>query len=160
MKRYFIVQEEKRIGDGDKYAYPLKCDNVTDAVAEAAATWGKLDESDRESLLRFDLVHADEDLENPGHPCEERGCSYIWDPCNGLSRSFVDWADYEDLVDLAMDRRTEEYGLPALWAWHEYHAPEFWNGEGYEIDGAHNIYPVYDWDEETDTGEVVGYEIR
>ena len=49
--------------------------------------------------------------------------------------------------------------LANLGEWFQQYGAEFWNGEYWDADG-YELRPVYEWDEETDTGRICGYEFR
>lgn len=64
---------------------------------------------------------------------------------------------YEDLRKAANSGRQED--IDALGSWFERYGNEFWNGEFYDADGM-RLFPVYKWNDETDQGELIGYEAR
>ena len=68
--------------------------------------------------------------------------------------------EYEELLAAAFADDATQDDINALGEWFEANGLRYWNGEDYNIDGYHSIRPVYEWDEETDTGEIVRYEIR
>ena len=66
--------------------------------------------------------------------------------------------DYEELRAAAISNPTTE-NVNNLGEWFDMYGSEFWNGEVYDADG-YDIIPVIEWDEENDTGRIVGYEMR
>ena len=68
--------------------------------------------------------------------------------------------DFEELKEKALAYNATEEDLCNLGKWFEkYGAVEYWNGECYEIDNTHSLYPIYD-ELSDDYFELVGWEIR
>ena len=67
--------------------------------------------------------------------------------------------DYEDLVSKALSAKATQEDINALGEWFDRFGSEYWNGEYYEIDSNHNIFPVIQMVEE-DVFETVGWEIH
>lgn len=67
--------------------------------------------------------------------------------------------DYDELKNKALSKNATAENINALGEWFEQYSDSFWNGEYYEIDSSHRLYPIY---EETADEEfnLVGYEIR
>ena len=66
--------------------------------------------------------------------------------------------DYAELRTAALSGGAVE--INALGEWFEQHGSSYWNGEYYDADDGLRLFPVYEWDEETDQGAIIGYEIR
>lgn len=67
--------------------------------------------------------------------------------------------DYEELVEKALAFDATQEDINALGEWFDSHGWDYWNGEYFEIDRYHSLYPVYKEVAE-DNFEIVGYEIR
>lgn len=65
---------------------------------------------------------------------------------------------YEEYRAAAIEDPSEE-NLANLGEWFQQYGMEFWNGECWDADG-YELRPVYEWDEETGTGTICGYELR
>lgn len=66
---------------------------------------------------------------------------------------------YAELRAAATAPGAAQIDIDTLGAWLADYDPSSWNGEYYDADGL-RLFPVYDWDEELDQGELTGYEIR
>ena len=55
--------------------------------------------------------------------------------------------DYEDLAEKAIHFNATKDDLISLWIWFERYGYQYWNGECYEIDSNHYLYPIYEEDE-------------
>lgn len=66
---------------------------------------------------------------------------------------------YEDLLKAATAPDAKQIAINTLGAWFDAYGSDYWNGECYDADGM-SLYPVIIWDDETDQGEVAGYEFR
>lgn len=66
--------------------------------------------------------------------------------------------NYDELRKEAINNPTAE-NINNLGEWFNMYGADFWNGECYDADG-YEIRPVYKWDDESDTGEIIGYEMR
>lgn len=53
----------------------------------------------------------------------------------------------------------EQIDIDTLGAWFDEFGTEYWNGEYFDADGL-RVFPVVEWDEENDIGNIVQYEIR
>lgn len=71
---------------------------------------------------------------------------------------YVGRYNYEELRKSVVDNPTQENRM-ALGEWFQNYGMEFWNGECFDADGF-VLVPIYEWDEETDTGTVIDYELR
>lgn len=68
---------------------------------------------------------------------------------------------YQELADKALKHGAEQIDIDTLGAWFEHYGTVYWNGEFFEIDSAHRLYPVAEMvDPETEDWRVVRYEIR
>ena len=65
---------------------------------------------------------------------------------------------YKEYLDEVKNNPTQE-NINRLGAWLEKYGNDFWNGEYFKADEFH-VYPVIEWDNETEAGATVGYEIR
>ena len=67
--------------------------------------------------------------------------------------------NYDELAERALRFDAAPEDINALAEWFERYGYRFWNGECFEIDATHSLYPIH---EETapDEWEIVGYEIR
>lgn len=66
--------------------------------------------------------------------------------------------DYNELLKKATAPNAEQIDIDTLGAWFSEYGTRYWNGEYYDAD-SFRLFPVYDWDEETDQGEIVHYEL-
>lgn len=66
---------------------------------------------------------------------------------------------YEELRAAATVPGATQIDVDTLGSWLADFDPASWNGEYYDADGL-RLYPVYDWDEDTDQGELVRYDLR
>lgn len=71
---------------------------------------------------------------------------------------YVGRYNYEDLRKAAIDDPIRENRM-ALGEWFQNYGMEFWNGTHFDADGF-ALIPIYEWDDETDTGTVIDYELR
>lgn len=72
----------------------------------------------------------------------------------------ANYYDYNELAAAALENPTTE-NLAALGEWFEQNGMDYWNGECWEIDSNHSLYPVYKCiDEENEEYECIGYEVR
>lgn len=67
--------------------------------------------------------------------------------------------NYAELRERATAADATQADIDTLGRWFDLYGSDYWNGEYYDADGI-SIYPVIVWDDETDQGETVGYEIR
>lgn len=67
--------------------------------------------------------------------------------------------EYEELLAAATAQDADQDDIDALGDWFAANGNAYWNGEYYDADGI-RLYPIIEWDDETDQGETVGYEIR
>lgn len=51
--------------------------------------------------------------------------------------------DYDELKERALSPDATNDDIKALGKWFEKYGDKFWNGEYYEIDSKHRLYPVY-----------------
>jgi len=80
-----------------------------------------------------------------------------------MSRSsFNDsYYEYDALLEKAMSAEATQTDIDALGNWFENWGNDFWNGEYFEIDKDHRLYPVYEEIENEDgTFDLKGFEIR
>lgn len=75
-----------------------------------------------------------------------------------MKTNIVDRYSYAELLAAATKPDAAQIDIDTLGAWFSAYGEAYWNGEYYDADGC-RIRPVYDWDEETDQGDVVAYEI-
>ncbi len=66
--------------------------------------------------------------------------------------------DYNELKNNALNPNATQDDINALGEWFEQYGDEFWNGEYFEIDSEHRLYPQYREIDE-DEFEICGYEI-
>ena len=67
--------------------------------------------------------------------------------------------DYAELVAKALSADATQEDINNLGEWFSHHGTEYWNGEYYEIDSTHSLYPIYTEIAE-DEYEITGYEVR
>ena len=67
---------------------------------------------------------------------------------------------YEDLRAAAVAPGAAQEAINELGAWFEQFGMSCWNGEYFDADDGLRLFRVYSWDDESDTGDVVGYEFR
>lgn len=67
--------------------------------------------------------------------------------------------NYVELRERATAADATQNDIDSLGKWFELYGNDDWNGEYYDADGI-RLYPIIEWDDETDTGEIVRYEIR
>ena len=67
--------------------------------------------------------------------------------------------NYADLRAAALRPAATNEDLMNLGRWFESYGETYWNGEYYDADGA-RLFPIIEWDEETEQGATVGYELR
>lgn len=67
--------------------------------------------------------------------------------------------NYKKLAEKALAYNASQEDINALGEWFNDYGCKFWNGECFDIDGNHALYPVYKEVDEDDF-ELVGYEIR
>ena len=67
---------------------------------------------------------------------------------------------YAELLKKATAPDAEQIDIDTLGEWFQAYGASYWNGECFDIDGVTAIYPVQEFDEETDCWEITGYEIR
>ena len=67
--------------------------------------------------------------------------------------------EFEDLASKALSDSATHEDIENLAEWFENYGQDYWNGEKYSIDSAHDLCPVYT---ETEPGEyeITGWEIR
>lgn len=70
-----------------------------------------------------------------------------------------DQYDFPELAQKALAPGATPGDLEALADWLAKYDRRSWNGERYEIDAAHSLYPIYE-EVAPDEWEIVGYEIR
>ena len=64
--------------------------------------------------------------------------------------------NYEELKNAALAPDATQEDINALGEWFERYGDRYWNGEYFSVEGE-RLYRIWDWDEELDQGEVVGY---
>lgn len=52
--------------------------------------------------------------------------------------------NYEELVKKALSPDATKEDVERLDAWFCRYGVQYWNGEYYEIDGTHRLYPIFD----------------
>lgn len=67
--------------------------------------------------------------------------------------------DYEELKNKALNPEANKQDIDQLGEWFEQYGNNFWNGEYYEIDSCHRLYPVYE-EVTDDEFEFAGYTIK
>ena len=67
--------------------------------------------------------------------------------------------EFEELAAKAMAFGASQEDINKLGEWFSNYGADFWNGESYDIDGSHRLFPVYKETEEEEF-EIVGYEVR
>lgn len=73
--------------------------------------------------------------------------------------SMTGYYDYDKLVKRALNYNASQEDINALGEWFENHGTMYWNGEYFEIDTEHRLFPVYKEINE-DEPILIGYEIR
>ena len=73
--------------------------------------------------------------------------------------SSINYYSYKELRAAATAPGATQADIDALGEWFSRYGDRYWNGECYDADGLY-LYPVEKWDEETEQGEIVGYELR
>ena len=69
--------------------------------------------------------------------------------------------DYEELKEKALKFDATQQDIDALANWFENWGNDYWNGEYFEIDAEHRLFPIYKEIENDDgTYDLIGYEIR
>ena len=64
---------------------------------------------------------------------------------------------YEELKNAAIGHETAE-NLNALGEWFEQYGMDYWNGECFDVDSSHSLYPIHKCiDEENEEYERIGY---
>lgn len=76
-----------------------------------------------------------------------------------MKTSNVSRYNYAELRERATAADATQIDIDSLGRWFELYGNDDWNGECYDADGI-RLYPIVDWDEDADQGEVVGYEVR
>ena len=66
---------------------------------------------------------------------------------------------YDELRAAAINPSAAQEDINALGEWFDAYGANFWNGEYYDADG-YKVVPVVEWDDETETGKTIGYEIE
>ena len=69
------------------------------------------------------------------------------------------YGSYEELAAKATAFDAKQEDIDALGDWFSNYGGRFWNGEYYEIDAEHRLYPIYKEVDE-DVYEIVRYEVR
>ena len=67
--------------------------------------------------------------------------------------------DYEVLKNKATDFNATQEDISALGEWFENYGMDFWNGEYYDVDSEHRLFPIYKEAAE-DEYELIGYEFK
>ncbi|MGN0488029.1 MAG: hypothetical protein ACI4HO_02070 [Ruminococcus sp.] len=67
--------------------------------------------------------------------------------------------DYNELKNNALKPNAKQDDINALGEWFEQYGDSYWNGEYFEIDSEHRLYPQYKEIDE-DEFEITGYEIK
>lgn len=67
--------------------------------------------------------------------------------------------DYEELKNKALSKNATTEDINALGEWFQQYSDSSWNGEYYEIDSHHRLYPQYK-EVSKDEFDIVGYEIK
>ena len=67
--------------------------------------------------------------------------------------------DYEDLVSKALSAKATQKDINNLGKWFDRYGSMYWNGEYYEIDSNHNLFPVIEVDEDGEC-KTVGWEVH
>jgi hypothetical protein len=69
--------------------------------------------------------------------------------------------DYRVLTAKALSSDATQEDINALGEWFEAYGYQYWNGECYEVDTSHYLYPVLSEEPDEYGGlEVTGYELR
>ena len=71
----------------------------------------------------------------------------------------ANYNDYSELKENALKFGAKQSDVDALGEWFSEHGDDFWNGECFEIDKDHRLYPLYEEVDE-DEFELKGFEIR
>lgn len=67
---------------------------------------------------------------------------------------------YKEYEEAALAPTATDEDVSRLWDWFEAHGNRFWNGERYEIDTTHTLWPVYGEEDEHGSIPVIGLEIH
>ena len=72
--------------------------------------------------------------------------------------------DYEQLKEKALQFQATPNDINELGKWFDEYGDVYWNGEYYDVDEQHRLFPVFDehYDEsgELISADVIGYEFR
>lgn len=72
--------------------------------------------------------------------------------------------DYEELKEKALQPQASPNDINALGEWFGQHGTQYWNGEFFDVDNQHRLFPVldehYDEDGELIDADIIGYEFR
>ena len=71
----------------------------------------------------------------------------------------INYYSYQELQEAAIAPEAAQEDVDALGEWFSRFGERYWNGECYDADGV-TAWPIVEWDEERDQGDVVGYELR
>ena len=67
--------------------------------------------------------------------------------------------EYEAIRAAAIAPGATQGEIDRLGEWFDRYGSMYWNGEYYDADG-YRVFPVIEWDDESDTGNTVGYVIK
>ena len=67
---------------------------------------------------------------------------------------------YADLRAAATGADAQQIDIDTLGAWFESFGETLWNGEYYDAGDDLRLFPIMEWDEDRDQGEVIRYEFR
>lgn len=67
---------------------------------------------------------------------------------------------YQELRAAAIAPEAQQIDVDTLGEWFRLYGGTSWNGEYYDADDGLRLYEIVAWDDETDQGEVTGYEFR
>jgi hypothetical protein len=71
----------------------------------------------------------------------------------------INYYSYAELYDAATAPGATQADIDALGEWFSRFGERYWNGECYDADGL-TVWPVTEWDEETEQGTITGYELK
>ena len=71
----------------------------------------------------------------------------------------IHYYSYDELLGKALSTNATAEDLNNLGEWFNRYGRMYWNGECYEIDSTHNLYPIWHYVGDDDI-EIIGYEIR
>lgn len=71
----------------------------------------------------------------------------------------IGYFDYHELRAATIAPNATQDDINRLGEWFNRYGEESWNGEYYDADG-YRLFPVVEWDEENECGNIIGYEFR